>query len=41
MSVHNVVIGLAILDALERETRISRLGQMNKCCQIVRTTELS
>ena len=39
--VHNVVTGLAILDALDREARISRLGQMKKCCQIARTTGLS
>ena len=33
--VDNVIIGLAILDALEPETRIARLGQMNKCCRIL------
>ena len=39
--VMNVDIGLVILDALDCETQISRLGQMSKCWQIVRTTEPS
>ena len=40
-SVDNVVIGLAIVDALERETRISRLGHTNICCRIVKIAEPS
>ena len=39
--VMNVDIGLVILDALDCETQISRLGQMSKCWQIVRITEPS
>ena len=40
-SVDNVVNRLVILDALKRETRISRLGQTNKCCQTVRISDPS
>ena len=40
-SVDNVVIGLVILNALEIETQISRLGQMINRFQIARTVEPS